>query len=264
MILAELRGVKRYQDLSFEQLLAKFAESGYKYLSRGRMAYVFKHPHKDEVLKIWVNDAAYERFVEIARKWHKNKHMPKFLTPVKELTMFHKRTSALPAKAKWVRMEELHHANTFRLDGTSYPVKLLTVELEDCYSYDDERMLEDLEKYFERITKLTRKPVGPELKFFAQTAMSIADEIAQYGAQPDFTERNVMARADGTPVITDPGGFGEEFTMAEFLRKLELEHGDDEVDTVHKLDLPNGSSDYRIIKGKARSSDYDAIADKLG
>lgn len=263
MILSELTaltGVKRYQDLDLQRLIDVFTtKGGYEYLSRGRMAYAFRKPGKNEVLKVWASDAAYEHFVELAHKWQKNKHVPRFYTPVKELTVFHKRTSVMPTKLKWVRMEELYEADHFKLDGLTYSLELLTEELESHFSYDEDNLLEDVNSFLEQAEKEVKKPSGPELRFYAQTAMTLILEMAQQGAQPDFHSRNLLQRADGTAVITDPGGFGEEMTMSAFIRDLEHKHAIDPVGTKHHT----GQTEYEIIKGPTKRSDYYSVADKL-
>ena len=203
MNLFELIGVKRYQDHDLQQLIQAFStESGYELISRGRMAHAFGAPNRNEVLKVWRKDTAYEHFVALAHEWHRNKHVPRFFTPVKELTIN-------GIKLKYVRMERLEEVDSFRLDGHKYSAKSLTVGLTDALSFDADRQLEDVEAYLKKL-----KSSGPELRFFLQTATTLIYEMVEYGAQDDLKENNILMRSDGTAVITDPGAFGEELEDA--------------------------------------------------
>ena len=203
MNLHELVGVKRYRDHDLQQLISAFStESGYELLSRGRMAYAFGTPGKDEVLKVWRRDTAYEHFVALAHEWHRNKHVPRFFTGVKELNIH-------GVKLKYVRMERLHEVDEFKLDGRTYSVGNLTEGLTDALNFDADRQLEDVEAYMHAL-----KSDGPELRFYLQTATSLIYEMVEYGAQDDLKASNLLMRKDGTPVITDPGAFGEELELA--------------------------------------------------
>lgn len=204
MILNELIGIKRYREHDVQQLAQAFStESGYELISSGRMAFAFGVPGKNEVLKVWKLDTAYEHFVELAREWHRNKHVPRFLTPVKTLH--------LPkVSLKYVRMERLEEADSFVLDGRSYSSKALTVDLTDSLDFEDsDKQLDEVNRYMSVL-----KSDGKELRFYLQTAVSLIYEMVEYGAQDDLRESNLLMRADGTPVITDPGAFGEELELA--------------------------------------------------
>jgi tetrahydromethanopterin S-methyltransferase subunit G len=108
MKLFELVGVKKHTKLTLTQLIKLFEkESGYKFLGGGNFAKVFKHPIKNEVIKSWVEDQAYEKYVEYCRKNSNNKYLPSIYTPVKSLSTFHKRLNGFPEKIKFVRMEML-------------------------------------------------------------------------------------------------------------------------------------------------------------
>lgn len=204
MNLFELVGVKRYRDHDLQQLIQTFStESGYELISHGRMAYVFgAPPGRNEVLKVWRKDTAYEHFVALAHEWHRNKHAPRFFTPVKELTIH-------DLKLKYVRMERLEQADNFKLDGQTYSNDVLTEGLTDFLSFNADKQLDEVEAYMKKL-----KGYGPELRFYLQTATSLIYEMVEYGAQDDLKQDNLLKRADGTPVITDPGAFGEELELA--------------------------------------------------
>lgn len=208
-LLQELVGVKKYQDI--QQIAQAFSsESGYKLLSKGGIGYAFATPGKNEVLKLWKLDTAYEHFVDLARKWHRNKHVPRFYTPIKELRI-------KGATFKYVRMERLELADEFTFDGKAYSTRDLTVGFTDSLNFrDSDEQLEEVEAYMKHLGG-----DGPELRFFLQTAVSLIYDMLEYGAQDDLKENNLLKRANGTAVITDPGVFGEE---------LELAANDDSID----------------------------------
>ena len=204
MNLFELIGIKRYQDHDLKQLIQAFStEGGYELISRGRMAYAFCASGRNEVLKVWRKDTAYEHFVELAHAWHRNKHVPRFFTPVKELTIHN-------IKLKYVRMERLEEVDSFKLDGRSYTALSLTEGLTDTLNFDPNEQLEEVEAYMK-----TLQSSGPELRFYLQTAVSLIYEMVEYGAQDDLKANNVLKRSDGTAVITDPGAFSEELDLAD-------------------------------------------------
>lgn len=261
MILSELIGVKRYHDHTLDQLIDAFTtQSGYKKLANGRMAITFLRPGKDEVLKVWAVDSAYERFIEIVKEWKGNKHMPRFLSPVREMTFFHKRTSAMPLKFKYVRMERLEEAEWFEFDGVRYRIDDITTKMVDTFNFGPSTLENDLKKYEASyaVTR-TKKPMGEELKLWASTVWHVLYEmIRTHNAQDDLHERNVMKRSDGTAVITDPGVYGLESDMSDLINHLEgraSEIGD--IDIVDKLDKRS------MISGRAKASDYEAVADQL-
>lgn len=169
------------------------------------MAYAFGVPGKNEVLKVWRKDTAYEHFVELAHDWHRNKHVPKFFTQVKEVTVH-------DIRLKYVRMERLTEVDSFKLDGRRYSASSLTSGLTDSLNFDPDKQLDEVEAYMHKL-----KSNGPELRFYLQTATSIIYEMIDYGAQDDLKANNVLQRADGTPVITDPGAFGEELELARLM-----------------------------------------------
>lgn len=108
MLLSELAGIKKYQDLGLEELITKFAEhSNYKKLGNGLFAYVFKHPKKNEVIKFWVKDDAYEKYLSYVEQHQSNPCLPKLLSKVKTISSFHDRVEAFPDKIKYVRLELL-------------------------------------------------------------------------------------------------------------------------------------------------------------
>lgn len=174
----------------------------YKLLARGRMAYTFTSG--DDVLKVWRQDTAYEHFVSLAREWHRNKHVPRFYSEVRELEV-------QGSKLKHVKLERLYRAKSFKLDNRWYSIELLTEHLTNSLSFNLDRQLDDVEAYMSAL-----RSDGPELRFYLQTATSLIYEMVEYGAQDDLRPSNLLKRADGCPVITDPGAFGDELECPAF------------------------------------------------
>jgi hypothetical protein len=111
MKLTELLGIKKHSSLSLEDLIKAFQEeSGYKKLGNGHFAYAFKHPSKDEVLKLWIADSAYEDFLKFCESHKSEKNLPK-IYKFGKLSTFHRRLYGFPEKIMYVRMELLRPLN---------------------------------------------------------------------------------------------------------------------------------------------------------
>jgi hypothetical protein len=102
--LYELVGVKKFADLDFKEVLATMQD--YKEAGEGANAIVVKHGTRNEVIKFWLEDVAYEDFINYVDN-HPSKYFPKLYSKPKELTAFFLRPKEFPKKVKYVRMEEL-------------------------------------------------------------------------------------------------------------------------------------------------------------
>jgi hypothetical protein len=125
MKLIELFGVKKYHKETFESLVKAFqADTGYKFLGKGYFAYVFKHPTKDEVLKFWIQDTAYEKYIDYCKQ-NSSPYLPKIYGSVKSLSTFHKRLAGFPEKIKYVRMEYLIELSNNDLKAAHTPKQII-------------------------------------------------------------------------------------------------------------------------------------------
>jgi hypothetical protein len=102
--LYELVGIKKFADLDFKEVLATMHE--YDAAGKGANAIVIKHGARNEVIKFWLEDAAYEDFINYVDK-NPSEYFPKLYSKPKELTAFFLRPKDFPKKVKYVRMEEL-------------------------------------------------------------------------------------------------------------------------------------------------------------
>lgn len=107
MNLNELRGVRAHYDKNFDEVAdsAKWTRLG-----AGSNAVVFENP-QGVAYKFWTNDSAYEDYVDFVKKNKGNRWLPKFKSPVKELTSFFKRSVNFPKKVKYVKLEKLAKAD---------------------------------------------------------------------------------------------------------------------------------------------------------
>ena len=101
MILTELTGIKNFSDdKTLIELFQKFIEeSKYDLLGSGQTGVVLKRPDKNEVIKFWYMDEAYDDFIEYAST-HKNKHLIKVLTKPKTVTLTTKNKEGVQTKKK--------------------------------------------------------------------------------------------------------------------------------------------------------------------
>lgn len=109
MKLMELVGVKHLQNRDLEGVLKAIEAGGDKILGKGAYGIAVKNK-KGEVIKFWVEDSAYDDFIDYIQK-HPSKFFPKLLSKPKELSSFFTRPVDFPAKIKYVRMEHLEPWN---------------------------------------------------------------------------------------------------------------------------------------------------------
>ena len=105
MKLMELIGVKHLQNRDLEGVLKSIEQAGDKVLGKGAYGIAVKNK-KGEVIKFWVEDSAYDDFIEYIQK-HPSKYFPKLYSKPKLLSSFFTRPDIFPDKIKYVRMEEL-------------------------------------------------------------------------------------------------------------------------------------------------------------
>lgn len=199
MRLDELVGVKSKHELSLYQLIDAWEkESGYKKLGQGNFAYAYKHPSRDEVLKLWIKDSGYEKFVEYCRAHQSNKSLPKILSPVKSFSTFHRRLHGFPDKIKYVRMELLRKLTPDDM-GPGFDRKLMGVlnKIKQGIMKNDKLPKETLDK----IALHWNDDKIP------QHVLDLIDAIAElkHLGRLDTHDDNIMVRpSTGEFVITDP------------------------------------------------------------
>jgi hypothetical protein len=118
MKLFELTGVKHLSNLTIDELGSYFIQQcGYEWIGSGAQGSAFKHPSKDEIIKFWVADTAYDDFMAIAKQLQNSPYLVKIIQGPKHLTMFHNhplevttpehKKIKFPDKINYVRLEHL-------------------------------------------------------------------------------------------------------------------------------------------------------------
>lgn len=215
MKLYELLGVKKYQHMTMQSLITLFEKkSGYTYVGEGYFAKVFKHPTKDEVLKLWITDSAYEKYVNYARANQNDSHMPKIFTPIKSISTFHKRLEGFPEKIKFIRMELLNSLTYKYLDlKPNTNIQVVFWDLRDLFKQMSIQEMEALKKdgpssslklksaYKHAISHWKDEKIPDKL---IDLYISAAKLPLSSGDRLDLHDENVMARDNGELVLSDP------------------------------------------------------------
>lgn len=201
MKLYELVGVKKFADLDYKDVLSSMHE--YKKAGEGCNAIVVKHGARNEVIKFWLEDSAYEDFIDYVQK-HPSKYFPKLYSRSKELTAFFLRPRDFPKKVKYIRMEELEEFNP--------PFPEFLSDLRQMYNQmrkSDDTNIEDFKKMYQRFDE-----------DFIKTVYGLATSLnAKYFV--DLHAGNVMMRGK-TPVIIDPMGSSKSMNItARIIRRLQ-------------------------------------------
>lgn len=224
MKLYELTGVKQLHALAISDLIEYYIEhSGYNFKGEGASATVFKHPTKDEIIKFWLVDDAYDAFIKYALENQGNEHIVKVTQRPKTLTMFHKRPTKdergdeFPNKLRYVRLEML---KPITKDTMVYGVAIRQLlkyfhetyaELEPSeFEHFD---LDELPKIGAHVTKRatghTTQVDEPKLRKFFETFVDMYKSFGK-AYNYDLHDGNVMMRGS-VPVIIDP--FSDVFSM---------------------------------------------------
>lgn len=128
MKLDELLGVKKFYDKHLDDVKKAFVANGSKFKKLGLGATGEAYGKNDLVYKFWLEDSAYEKYVEYCLKHQNNPHVPKFLSKIKSIHSFFLRPSEFPDKIKYIKMEKLTDIGMedkvpgLELDDSSKPV----------------------------------------------------------------------------------------------------------------------------------------------
>lgn len=196
MKLFELIGVKKFHNLSIDELIELYANKNLK-LGKGSeaAAYVFEYSPM-EVIKFWFYDPAYEKFLDYVNQNKQDKHLPVLKSKLKNITTFHNRPLETPNKIKYIKLEKLIPVKKYKIQG----------------------LLEQIEKIIDRNLELKDfKGTKDELSF-AVTCIKVYKNLLGNGIDLDLHDENVMQRADGTLVLTDPVSGFEIISFNDLLR----------------------------------------------
>ena len=212
MILTELTGIKNFSDdKNLIELFQKYIEeSGYDLLGSGQTGVVLKHPEKNEVIKFWYMDEAYEDFIEYAST-HNNKHLVKILSKPKKITITTKNKNGVQTKKKinYVRLELLKPLTpSIKLFGISFSKfnMLLTFmagqQHKNTFNYTVTNVLNDDDTY--ELLHLNKKNIDIEgLRDFINVYVACMNAMKTDNIWADLHNENIMMRGN-VPVIVDP------------------------------------------------------------
>jgi hypothetical protein len=171
---------------------------------------VLKHPEKNEVIKFWYMDEAYEDFIEYAST-HNNKHLVKILSKPKKITITTKNKNGVQTKKKinYVRLELLKPLTpSIKLFGISFSKFniLLTFmagqQHKNTFNYTVSSVIENPETY--RILEIDKKKIDIEgLRDFINVYVACMNAMKTDNIWADLHNENIMMRGN-IPVIVDP------------------------------------------------------------
>ena len=212
MILTELTGIKNFSDdKNLIELFQKYIEeSGYDLLGSGQTGVVLKHPEKNEVIKFWYMDEAYEDFIEYAST-HNNKHLVKILSKPKKITLTtkNKDNKQTKKKIKYVRLELLKpFTPSTKLFGISFAkfnmllVFMAGKQHKNTFNYTVTNVIEDPDTY--DLLQLDMKNIDIEgLRDFIKVYVNCMNAMKSDNIWADLHNENIMMRGN-VPVIVDP------------------------------------------------------------
>ena len=212
MILSELTGIKNISnDQSLIQLFQRYIEeTGYDLLGAGQTGIVLKHPEKNEVIKFWYMDEAYEDFIEYAST-HNNKHLVKILSKPKKITITTKNKNGVQTKKKinYVRLELLKpFTPSMKLFGISFAkfnmllVFMAGQQHKNTFNYTVTNVIEDPDTY--DFLQLDMKNIDIEgLRDFIKVYVDCMNAMKSDNIWADLHNENIMMRGN-IPVIVDP------------------------------------------------------------
>lgn len=166
--LNELMGVRKFANMSSDQILSfvdkNFGGHDIKFLGQG--GYGAAVEIKGAVYKLWIQDSAYQAFVEYSLKNQGNPFLPKFSSGIKSMPAFFMRHPDAPDRVNYVKMEKLSPMKDLR----SVWFKVKDQPRYDSYEDEDEDFTQysiSLHHVLEIIPSMGRSVV-PYVTDFAQ------------------------------------------------------------------------------------------------
>jgi len=250
--LNELIGVKKHHDKNRYELIDFLdAFTPFKQHGKGKFSAVFERGGK--IYKFWMGDSAYEKFAKFAMERQGNEHLPKFLSKIKKLKAFHKRSTSSPEEISYVQIEKLESFNSLKLKNYRGGIVALTADLTDAINMKKTHLWKDapIEKASDYISALENWIVDSqleepgyelpdEIQSYIQTMFLIHKTINSPLDRMDVHTQNIMMR-DNVIVITDPVVHGIDVVMAD---KMNI----DDFKIAHQIDDEN----MDVIKGPVK------------
>ena len=202
MKLSELLGVKKFYDSTLEEVLLSMS-GDYEEAGRGSFGVTLKHSSKPTVVKFWISDSSYDNFINYVAA-HPSKHLPKLYSKPKELSSFFARPKEFPDKVNYVKMEKLE---SIRNEADADLISFLFNQLSKMHSKKEvDTLIKSLEEYKDsphsewvRLEELVN-----DLPKFLHEMFEMLHHLLNGKNILDIHDENIMLRANGELVITDP------------------------------------------------------------
>lgn len=191
MKLFELIGVKKFHNLSLDELVQLYSKKFNKKIASSSSAIVFEYS-PTEIVKFWINDPAYKSFLDLVIADNGNENLPKLKSKIKTITAFHKRISQYPEKINYVVIEKLIPVK----DSLKIKTSTGTTSLKN--------LLQDITKVIESDNKFDYSIIDNQYHNFIKTLIEIGKKLKSMGYELDLYSENIMKRSNGTLVISDP------------------------------------------------------------
>lgn len=180
------RRINLLNDADRNNFSRSFSRMGWKEINRGVYSTVYKNPTKSYILKVNHRfDSGYQRYVDFVNEHKNNKYLPKIIA--KEFV--------IKSRKKYY----LYFIEKLKYFPKTEVIDLMFEIVEESKFYDTliavyNSMSTEQQNLFGKVDK---KYPG-----LLQTTFDIGKYAKNFNI--DINEDNVMQRADGTPVITDP------------------------------------------------------------
>ena len=212
----EMIGVKKYQHLTLNRAIDIVAKDmGAEVLGSGAYGTVIQSKDPNVVYKVLESDAGYMRFVHFIQQYP-DKHFPK-IYKVKNLTNFFRRYGIQNDKFVVVALEKLQPVNPKKIGMN---VEFIEALLNTHSPHDPPKVMPDGDKNDNQLPASMFLQWLPELKGLWSAGIKLRglqSESRDYFW--DIHSGNIMMRADGTVVITDPLGSHSGFKYQSAIEK---------------------------------------------
>ena len=188
-LLKELLGIKKYSTDTISNFLNQGIESGSIKVRSGSFAFVVIPKDANYVYKVWTVDPGWEEYLAYIQDHPGDPHLLRVMSRTRNIPFTFKRPSNFDVDMKIVKLEKLRELSEDESDSV--------IDLRNAL----DRMI---------VSKLNStdipgilKTSGTDLDLsFIRTTVDVLQKCN--GFKSDLHGENVMKRADGTLVITDP------------------------------------------------------------
>lgn len=198
-LLENLQGVKKYHQLTWNELVQELAKVGINSLGKGRFGQVFYKAGWNYVIKVFENDNAYLDYVNFCIE-NPNPHYPKFIKKPLNMHQFHARTHHAEKMMQVVKIELLQPLkDSWYAVNLSKIFKLLNKETDEIMLFNDNTQQYD--SYY-NINEIFNDFKQYKVEELISAIYAIKHHFPNY--KLDLHLDNLMQRTDGTVVLSDP------------------------------------------------------------